>query len=125
MLFNSFDFFLFFVFVFTVQLALPHRARNLFLLCASYFFYGCWNWNYIALMAGSTLIGFFCSQKIADAVSSEQKQRYLKVCVVSNLVILGFFKYFNFFADSIQQVAHAWGSELSGFAIDVYTACRH
>ena len=56
MLFNSFDFLIFFVTVFAVQLTLPRRVRNLFLLSASYVFYGCWDWRFLGLMLLSTVI---------------------------------------------------------------------
>lgn len=116
MLFNSFDFLVFFVVVFAVQLALPHRSRNLFLLAASYFFYGCWNWKFLALIALSTVIDFYCSKQIV--ASQEQRKRKLMLCisVVANLGILAYFKYAGFFADSLQQLI---GVELSSFTRNI------
>ena len=76
MLFNSFDFLLFFVVVFVVQLALPHRLRNIFLLAASYLFYGCWDWRFLGLMLLSTVIDFACSRGSQTA----QTRRRAGVC---------------------------------------------
>ena len=58
MLFNSFDFLVFFALVFGLQLVLPHRPRNLFLLSASYFFYGSWDWRFLSLILLSTALDY-------------------------------------------------------------------
>ena len=119
MLFNSFDFLIFFLVVFAVQLVLPHRPRNLFLLAASYFFYGCWDWRFLGLMAVSTIIDYFCSHGIVAAKDSTTRKRLVAISVVCNLSILGFFKYFNFFADSLRQLAQSGGFELSPFTLQI------
>ena len=113
MLFNSFDFIVFFLFVFAVQLKLSHRPRNLFLLAASYFFYGYWDWRFLSLILISTVIDFQCSHRLHAATEKSNRKKYLWISVAANLTILGFFKYFNFFADSAQQLAGAAGLELS------------
>ena len=70
MLFNSFDFLVFFAVVFAVQAILPHRPRNLFLLAASYFFYGCWDWRFLGLMAISTAMTGSSSTGSQSAIAS-------------------------------------------------------
>jgi len=58
MLFDSPAYFLFLIPVVVVYWRLSHRAQNIFLLLASYFFYGWWDWRFLALMIGSTHDGF-------------------------------------------------------------------
>ncbi|QDV83001.1 MBOAT family O-acyltransferase [Planctomycetes bacterium TBK1r] len=113
MLFNSFDFLLFFSTVFAFQLVLPHRPRNLFLLAASYFFYACWDWRFTGLMAASTIIDYVCSLAIAKSDDQTVKRQFLTVSIVANLSILGFFKYAGFFVDSWISLAASGGVELS------------
>lgn len=119
MLFNSFDFLIFLVFVFAVQLVLPKRPRNVFLLAASYFFYGCWDWRFLGLMLLSTVIDFHCSREIAESSDRGRRKRFLAVSVAANLAILGFFKYFNFFADSLQTLAQSGGLTLSRWTLEI------
>lgn len=119
MLFNSLDFFLFFVVVFITQLVLPHKARNIFLLAASYFFYGCWDWRFLGLMLLSTVIDFGCSKGIADASDQGHRRRLLAISVFANLAILGFFKYFNFFAESLHQLAANVGLQLTPTTLNI------
>ena len=119
MLFNSFDFLIFFVTVFAVQLTLPRRVRNLFLLSASYVFYGGWDWRFLGLMLLSTVIDFYCSRGIAGSDDDQRRRRLLWVSVTANLSILAFFKYFNFFADSLSTLASTWGLTLSGWTLEI------
>lgn len=119
MLFNSFDFLVFFVVVFLVQLVLPHQVRNRFLLAASCYFYACWDWRFLGLMACSTGIGYFCSHRIEYSHNPSERRIFLTASVVANLAILGFFKYFSFFSESLQQLAQTAGWELGKFSLHV------
>ena len=101
MLFNSFEFLLFFFivfilywFVFQSQL----KKQNLLILVSSYFFYGWWDWRFLSLIAISSIIDYFVGLKIYN--SSKNRKIYLHLSVFINLALLGFFKYFNFFVDS-------------------------
>jgi len=77
-----------------------------FLLAASYLFYGWWDWRFLLLMIGSTTIDFIIAKKIED-ISDPTKRRLLLIAsLLVNFSILGFFKYFNFFLDS---TAHLLG----------------
>lgn len=101
MLFNSFDFVLFFLIVLVVSTILPHRPRLYFLLASSYFFYGYWNWKYTGLLLLSTLIDFFAALGIEKALTSSRKKLFLIISLVMNLSLLGIFKYYNFFVGSL------------------------
>ncbi|EMI17894.1 membrane bound O-acyl transferase MBOAT family protein [Rhodopirellula maiorica SM1] len=119
MFFNSFDFLLFFVVVFALQLALPHRPRNAFLLLASYFFYGCWDWRFLGLILLSTVVDYVCSHGIAKSRDSTRRKQLLAFSIVVNLSILGFFKYFNFFADTFNAIATSSGLAFSSWTLNI------
>lgn len=111
MLFNSLVFLGFITVVFAVYPRLRLRGQNVFLLVASYIFYGYWDWRFNFLLLISTVVNFWVGQRIH--ASSEQKQRELLlfISVAVNLGILGFFKYFNFFIDSAASLLAAIGLE--------------
>src|ERR1700758_2309726 len=100
MLFDSPVYFLFLVPVVLLYWRLNHRAQNVFLLFASYFFYGWWDWRFLALMIGSTTVDFLIAQRIAPGCPEKNRKRWLIFSLILNFSILGTFKYFNFFVDS-------------------------
>jgi len=79
---------------------LKHRAQNVFLLLASYFFYGSWDWRFTSLLLISTVVDFFVGKKLHLKSSAAIRKRLLLLSMAVNLGILGIFKYFNFFVDS-------------------------
>lgn len=94
-----------------VYYALPRRGRHLWLTLASYFFYGWANPAFMALMFVSTAIDYVCGRKIG-ALSEERvrpRRAWLIAAMVSNLALLGFFKYFNFALDSYNALLAAVG----------------
>src|SRR3989475_643501 len=100
MLFDSPVYFLFLIPVVLLYWHLNHRAQNIFLLLASYFFYGWWDWRFLALMIGSTTVDFLIAQKIAPGRSDPHRRKWFIFSLVLNFMILGIFKYFDFFAGS-------------------------
>jgi D-alanyl-lipoteichoic acid acyltransferase DltB (MBOAT superfamily) len=112
MLFNSFDFLLFFIVVFAVQWLLPHRPRNIFLLLASCFFYACWDWRFLGLL-WITIVTDYTTSRCLEITETQWKRKALLAFSCSvNLGILMFFKYAMFFADSAARL-------LRQFSIDV------
>ncbi|MCK5127037.1 MAG: MBOAT family protein [candidate division Zixibacteria bacterium] len=115
MLFNSFIFAVFFPIVVGLYWILPLRAQNLMLLAASYVFYGYWDWRFLSLIAISTIVDYFTGLKIqaendkGEKASKKLKKRWLIVSMVTNLGLLGFFKYFNFFTDSMTDLLSNFG----------------
>jgi alginate O-acetyltransferase complex protein AlgI len=107
MLFNSLDFLLFLAVVLPGQHFLTGRARNLFLLAASYFFYGCWDWRFLFLVALSTLIDYVCGRAIAASSDPRRRRWILVASCTASLTILGFFKYAGFFAASTRDLLAA------------------
>jgi alginate O-acetyltransferase complex protein AlgI len=108
MLFNSLDFLLFFPIVIGLYFALPYRFRWMMLLAASYYFYMCWKVEYIVLIIVSTLIDYYASLQMSKLPDKKGRKKFLILSLVSNLGILFFFKYFNFFNDSVQQTFDAF-----------------
>ncbi len=102
MLFNSIDFVVFFPAVVALYFALPHRARWAFLLAASYYFYACWKLEYLALILVSTLIDYAAGLAMARRDSRDARRPLLLLSLASNLGILFFFKYADFFGDSVE-----------------------
>ena len=107
MTFQNLDFAVFFAVLVPVYWALPQRWRNLLLLGASYVFYGWVHPWFVALIVAATLVDY------ASALGMATWPRYRKAClwlvIVSNVGLLGFFKYFGFFVGSISGVLAAAG----------------
>jgi len=100
MLFNSFQFILFFILVTVSYYCLPHKMRWVLLLCASYYFYMCWRVELIILIIFSTFINYLISLLIYRERKEKQKKRYLILSLIINFGLLFFFKYALFFNDT-------------------------
>lgn len=99
MLFNSIEFAIFLPIVFAIYWLLNKHLRwqNLFVVVASYVFYGWWDWRFLILIAFTS----FCSWGSGLLISQSPKPKlWLTLNIVINLLILGVFKYFNFFVGS-------------------------
>ncbi len=110
MLFNSYVFWLFFGVIILLYRCCGHRAQNGLLLVASYFFYACWDWRFIPLIALTTGINYLTGLGIeVQEENLKRKKIYLTVSIVSSLTILGFFKYWGFFIESTVEALTALG----------------
>jgi D-alanyl-lipoteichoic acid acyltransferase DltB (MBOAT superfamily) len=76
---------------------------------ASYFFYGWWDWRFLSLLVLSTALDYGFGLKIHEQGDKGKRKAWLVASVCANLGILGFFKYFNFFAGSLETAMHALG----------------
>lgn len=88
---------------------LPQPWRNRYLLAASYYFYGSWDWRMLSLILLTTAIDYNTALRVEAARDESLRRRWLLVSVCTNLSILAFFKYFNFFIDSAAALLHAVG----------------
>ena len=113
MLFPTLDFAIFFLLVFAVAWELKNRdeARKAILLGASYFFYGYWDWRFTALLAGSSLLNYATGRFLALTDDERQRKILVATAVGCNLAVLGFFKYYGFFLDSLADVMLSIGFE--------------
>jgi alginate O-acetyltransferase complex protein AlgI len=100
MLFNGFQYWIFFLIVVVLFYSVRFRLGKLVLLCASYIFYMWWDPRFIVLILTSTVVDYFLGIWL-EAASGRRKKLLLIVSLVVNLGILGFFKYYDFFAGSL------------------------
>ncbi len=140
MLFNSLQFLIFFPIVVILFFSLPNRARNWFLLVASYWFYMSWKPEYIVLILLSTVVTFYCGYFMSKTNNELRRKALLALNLIINLGILFFFKYFNFFntflGNALREFNVNWGVpnfsillpvgisfytfQALGYSIDVY-----
>jgi len=102
MLFNSWQFLIFFPTVVILFFALPGRYRQALLLLASYYFYMCWKAEYLFLILVSTLIDYTAGILMGKTERLARRRLYLILSLLTNLGLLFTFKYFNFFNDSFR-----------------------
>src|SRR5215203_964351 len=104
MVFNSLHFVWFFLAVYAVYRLLPHRGQNWLLLIASYYFYAAWDWRFLGLLGASTIVDYSCGLFLERTDAPAKRRLLLGASLGFNLTLLGFFKYFNFFADSLHAL---------------------
>ncbi len=105
MLFNSYEFIVFFFFVTVIYFLLPHRFRWFHLLSASCLFYMAFIPIYILILFFTIIIDYIAGIVIEDAVGARRKW-FLVMSIVANVGVLAFFKYYNFFAGNINELFH-------------------
>lgn len=122
MLFNSFEFLIFLPIVFLLYwfLCRDKHQQNLFIVIASYVFYGWWNWRFLLLIAFTSL----CSYVSGIAIGRfERKRKYQRVVsamnIIVNLFILGVFKYYDFFAESFAGLFRGLGYQMDVATLNV------
>lgn len=118
MLFNSFDFAVFLPLVYMLYWLFFQKNlkfRNLFLLAASYTFYGFWDWRFLSLILISSLMDYVLAIKIHQLGYERQnkRKRLMILSLVLNLGFLGFFKYYNFFVESFISSFALFGKEFN------------
>ena len=118
-LFNSTDFILFFISVFSIYWILPKKFKNTLLLAASYIFYASWNWKLLGLLLISTFTNYFLGLWIHNAENNKSKKLFLILAIIFNLSLLGFFKYFNFFAESLVSLLNLFGFNLNFTTLNI------
>jgi len=119
MVFTSLHFVVFFVVVYAVYRAVPHRAQNWLLVVASYYFYAAWDWRFLSLLIGSTVVDYAVAQAIERADDPVRRKRLLWLSLAFNFGMLGFFKYFNFFADGLAAMFATIGWRLDPVTVNV------
>ncbi len=112
MVFNSISFVLFFVLVLSLYWGVFSKRlklQNLFLLIASYLFYGWWDWRFLGLILLSSITDYLIGIGIHQATSPSGKRILLITSLSVNLGILAFFKYFNFFIGAFAELLQTLG----------------
>lgn len=114
MLFNSIDFAIFFPIVFFLYY-LVHKSlnvRNLLILLSSYFFYGFWDWRFLFLIFISSFVDFQIGKKMHHTFDINKKKILLSISLFVNLGLLIYFKYANFFIESLMNSFRFFGNNL-------------
>jgi D-alanyl-lipoteichoic acid acyltransferase DltB (MBOAT superfamily) len=114
MLFPTLSFGLFFLIVYTGAWSLrgSNEWRKIFLLVASWIFYGWWDARFVALLIASALLNWGAARLILAAKGQERRRKaWLALGVAANLMILGFFKYYGFFMVQLEAALHGLGWE--------------
>lgn len=119
MLFNSMQFLAFFVVVYILYLGLGTRGQNRLLLVASYVFYGAWDIRFLGLLFASTVVDYLVGLGLGRSSDPRVRRRLIATSVTFQLSVLGFFKYFNFFAESLTDLLGHVGLAVSPPILDV------
>jgi alginate O-acetyltransferase complex protein AlgI len=121
MLFNSYDFALFFGALFPTYWLLQKwpRLQNLVLLGAGYYFYACWNPKFLLLLILSTVVDYGCGILVDRVTQMRMRRVVVALSMAINLGVLGYFKYFNFFAESLQAALGRAGLSVPLWQLEV------
>ena len=122
MLFNSWAFALFLPLVFLLYWSVRSagdRAQNAFVIAASYFFYGFWDYRFLALIVLSSTTDYVVGLELAAESRPRHRRWWLGASLAVNLGLLGFFKYFNFFAESMGRMLSSLGMQADDVTLHV------
>jgi len=113
MLFNTFHFAYFFAILLPLYWVLPHRPQNYLLLAASYYFYACWDPRFLSLLVLSTAMDYACGLAVDRIEAPRKRKLFVALSMALNLGMLGYFKYYNFFAESLHVALARAGVNVS------------
>lgn len=122
MLFNSVDFAIFLPVVFFIYWFVLNknlRAQNFFLVVASYFFYGWWDWRFLSLIAFSSTVDYLVGVGFSKTDELRKRKVLIIISICVNLGFLGFFKYYNFFLDNLIQAFTFFGHPVSARGLNI------
>jgi len=110
MIFYSPEFILFFLALLLGMALLRNNGhRKVLLLAASYYFYAYWDWRFLGLIMISTSVDYVVGRLLGRSDDPARRKGLLLISLTVNLGMLGFFKYFNFFIDSLRPIVEALG----------------
>lgn len=121
MVFNSIIFLLYLPIVFLLYWFVFKRLKwqNIFVIIASYIFYGWWDWRFLTLIAFTSLCSFLSGILIDKSKIRRNKKIVLSINIIINLGILAIFKYFNFFTSNIQLILSPLGIHLDTITLNL------
>lgn len=146
MLFNTLTYLIFLPIVFVLYWMMRGaRQKNVVIILASCVFYGWWDVRFLALMIATCVVNFLTTRAIVGCLEGVSPRRgaakvWLVLTLIVNFAVLGTFKYFNFFAQSLAELLACLGwtadmptidvllpvgisfytFQLAGFAVDHY-----
>lgn len=119
MTFNSWEFLLFYPIVAFLYFVLPKKCRWPMLLLASYFFYACYQPDLLYLIFATTLVSWGASLLIARTERRGVRVAALTLTLAVCLGVLFFYKYFNFFSETVRSALAAFGVSLPVLTLDL------
>ena len=121
MLFNSFEFVIFFIIVFTIYYKSYNKLKiqNTLLLVSSYVFYGWWDLKFLSLIIISSISDYIIGRAIDESDNKKYRKKLLILSLFINLGILGFFKYYNFFSQSFTDFISLFGFKTNPFLLNI------
>lgn len=108
MLFNSIQFFIFFIVVTGSYFALPHKYRWFLLLASSCYFYMAFVPVYILILGFTIVIDYFAGIYL-EVNQGKKKKWFLIASLIANIGVLAIFKYYNFLNDNLSVLLHGVG----------------
>ncbi len=117
MLFNSYAFAIFFALLLPTYWLMARwpRAQNVLLLAVSYYFYSRWDARFLSLLVLSTLMDYACGLWVSGEKDPRRRKAAVALSMALNLGMLGYFKYYDFFADSLQAALAR-----AGFSVELW-----
>ncbi len=122
MLFSSIDFAIFLPIVFILYWFVVNRnlkLQNLFIVVASFVFYGWWDWRFLALLFSSCVINYFIGRLLSVPEKKSNRKLLLVSAVVYNIGLLIVFKYLNFFIAGFSSAFSFLGFPISGSSLNI------
>ncbi len=119
MIFNTIEFVIFLLVVFILYwrfFSKNSTKQNGLLLIAGYFFYSWWSWKFLLLFISTSLIDFYAAQKIEANQDPKKRKLFLGLSLSGNLLVLGFFKYYNFF---VTEFANLFSLDPENFTLNI------
>ena len=128
MLFNSIDFIIFLLIVFTLFWVIPTKlgmVKNLLLLVSSYIFYGWWDWRFCILIVFSSLVDFTVGLLLKQSEEERKRKFFLFISLAINLGLLFTYKYFDFFIAEANTLLGKIGMETSMSSLGLILSLIH
>lgn len=122
MLFNSIEFVIFLPIVFLLYWFVTNKnlkLQNLLIICASYVFYGWWDWRFLSLIIFSSFVDYYVGIALSKTNAHHKRKLLLLTSILVNLGFLGFFKYFNFFAESFADAFTLLGNPIEASRLNI------
>lgn len=122
MLFNSLEFAIFLPIVFIIYWFVVNRnlkLQNLFVVVASYVFYGWWDWRFLSLIFISTAVDFLLGRGFSVLDDVRKRKLLLWFSIIVNIGFLGFFKYYNFFVDNFIEAFALFGKQIQPNTLNI------
>ncbi len=116
MSFNSLEFAIFLPIVFLLYWFVAKnklKLQNFLILVASYVFYGWWDYRFLSLIIVSSVVDYLVSKGLATQKIQRKRLLLLLISICTNLILLGFFKYYNFFVSNFVGAFSSIGISLN------------